>query len=162
MTTFDHYIQPEDGTAAKHLPTWGNWQWELKYLPAAFHEKTSMLQLFKLARENWGAMDSNAELVVLSMGLVLRDIYAVHFQEEDEYPEDMPVWVQCSPHNIDGMHRLLEVWGMQLPAEENSRDDRPVHVDPKGKGKGKATGRLEKRKAKSAEEDSDTEQRPPA
>jgi hypothetical protein len=126
----------------------------MEFLPKEFHVKTSILPIFKLARENWDAMSSDqAELVVLSIGLTLRDISAVQFLEGDE--EDIPEWVQQSPYNIEQAHTLLEVWSHQLPAEDSSGDESSVVPEPKGKGKAKARGRSEKRKAKSADEASD-------
>ena len=57
-------------------------------------------------------MGADAELVVLSMGLALRDINAAHFNEE--LPEDAPDWLKVSPLDINSAHRLSEIWGKQL------------------------------------------------
>ncbi|KAH9990726.1 hypothetical protein BJV77DRAFT_1068789 [Russula vinacea] len=64
------------------------------------------------AREEWTKMGADAELVVLSMGLALRDINAAHFNEE--LPEDAPDWLKVSPLDINSAHRLSEIWGKQL------------------------------------------------
>jgi hypothetical protein len=126
----------------------------MEFLPEEFHVKTSILQIFKLAREDWDAMSSDqAELVVLSIGLTLRDIAAVQFIEGDE--EDVPEWVQHSPYNMEQAHKLLEVWSQQLPVEDSSGEESSVAPEPTGKGKAKARGRSGKRKAKSADEGSD-------
>jgi hypothetical protein len=88
----------------------------------------------KLASENWLDMGSDAELVVLSMGLALRDISAVQFVEEDDFPEDFPNWVKSSPLSIVDGEGIMNIWREQLPTEKDSVDD----SDPKGKGKVKA------------------------
>jgi hypothetical protein len=149
----------EDGTAAENLPTWGNWQWGMKFLPAEFHRRKSISKILMLAKENWADMGpDDAELTILSIGLALRDMEAAHFLEEGEDAEDVPDWVKTSPFVMNDMQKLLEVWERQLPAE----DETPVDVDPKGKGKAKATGDSGKRKAKSSDEVPDTEERRPA
>ena len=122
----------------------------MKFLPAEFHQSSSIPQLFKLARENLLAMGSDAEHVVLSVGLALRDISVVHFHEEGEdYAEDVPEWVKSSPLLISEADSLIDIWGKQLPRDEPSDSSEDEDPNPKGKGKGKATGKCQKRKAKS-------------
>jgi hypothetical protein len=101
----------------------------------------------------------HAELTVLSLGLALRDIQAAHFFEDGEDAGDIPDWVQGSPYLIDDAQRLLNIWKRQLPAEDGSGDETPVDVDPKGKGKAKMTAKSGKRKAKSADDGLDTDER---
>ncbi|KAH9986044.1 hypothetical protein BJV77DRAFT_1071175 [Russula vinacea] len=104
--------EQEDGLPAENLPDWGKWQWSSMYLPVEFHQNGALLPLFRLAREEWTKMGADAELVVLSMGLALRDINAAHFNEE--LPEDAPDWLKVSPLDINSAHRLSEIWGKQL------------------------------------------------
>ncbi|KAH9984341.1 hypothetical protein BJV77DRAFT_1072222 [Russula vinacea] len=102
----------EDGLPAQNLPNWGNWQLSSMYLPGEFHQVGALLPLFQLAHEEWSKMGTDAELVVLSMGLAFQDITAAHFNEE--LPEDAPSWLTGSPLEIDSAHRLSEIWGQQL------------------------------------------------
>jgi hypothetical protein len=118
------------------------------YLPGEFHQVGALLPLFQLAHEEWSKMGTDAELVVLSMGLAFRDITAAHFNEE--LPEDAPSWLTGSPLEIDSAHRLSEIWGQQL---------QPAKRAMKAKGKGKASG-SGKRKAP-PNEDSQSEERIP-
>jgi hypothetical protein len=90
--------------------------------------------MHRLAGENWLEMGSDSELVVLSMGLALRDISAVHFVEGDDFPNDFPEWVKESPFVILDGERIMGIWSEQLPAEKHSADVE----DPKGKKKAKA------------------------
>jgi hypothetical protein len=131
-------------------------------LPEEFHLKPALLQMFKLAREDFSAMGSDAQLVVLSIGLALRDISAIHFNEGDEYPEDVPEWAQQSSYNIEIANKLLNVWGNQLAVEDSSGDETAVPIDSKGKGKAKVTGKSSKRKAKSHDEGLNTDEMHPA
>jgi hypothetical protein len=83
-------------------------------------------------------MGADAKLVVLSMGLALRDIHAAHFNEE--FLEDAPDWLKVSLLDIDSALRLSEIWGEQLhPAKHATK--------AKGKGNTKAVSGLGKRKA---------------
>jgi hypothetical protein len=129
----------------------------MKFLPAEFHQHNGILQMTNLAREEFHVMGSDAQLVVLSIGLALRDIEAVHFHEDGEvYPEDVPEWVKTSPYEIGTMERLLNTWAHQLDVTEEqeveeSQNETPGHVDVKGKGKAKETRRAGKRKAKTSD-----------
>jgi hypothetical protein len=102
-------------------------------------------------------MGSDAELVVLSMGLALRDIFAAHFVEEDDDSNDCPDWVKSSPLVISDGEDLMYLWKKQLPAEIHTADD----SDPKGKGKGKATRLQNKRKGVSPVDNSSSEEEKP-
>jgi hypothetical protein len=127
----------------------------MKFLPAEFHQHNGILQMTNLAREDFHVMGSDAQLVVLSIGLALRDIEAVHFHEDGEiYPEDVPEWVKTSPYEIGTSERLLHTWAQQLEVaeEQEERNETPGRVDVKGKGKAKETGRGGKRKAKTSDE----------
>jgi hypothetical protein len=123
----------------KNLPNWGNWSFEELYLPSEFHSASSIIKIRNLAREPWLEMGSDAELVVLSMGLALRDISAVQFLEEDE--TDCPDWIRSSPLRITDGEELMDLWKKQLPAEEKVSAE---VSDPKGKGKAKAAQRKRK------------------
>jgi hypothetical protein len=114
----------------------------------------------QLASESWLDMGSDAELVVLSMGLALRDMSAVQFVEEEDFPEDFPDWVKSSPFGIMDAEKIMNLWLEQLPAEDNFVDDN----NPKGKGKSKAksSARHGKRKVGLPVNNSPTEEtRPP-
>lgn len=87
-------------------------------------------------------MGSDVELIVLSMGLALHDIFAVQFFEDEDYSIDRPNWVKSSPLGITDAEELMDLWRKQLPAEKDSVDD----SDLKGKGKEKATHPPNKRK----------------
>jgi hypothetical protein len=87
-------------------------------------------------------MGSDAEFVVLSMGLALRDIFAAQFIEEDDDSNDCPNWVKSSPFVITDGEDLMYLWKKQLPVKNDTAND----SDPKGKGKGKATHVQNKRK----------------
>ena len=89
----------------------------------------------------------HASLVVLSMGLALRDITIVHFQDDYDFAEDVPDWVQSSPFIMQDAHKLLEVWKRQLPDEE-ALEVEEAQEDKKGKGKASAK-KGGKRRAKS-------------
>lgn len=103
----------------------------------------------------------HASLVILSMGLALRDIAIVHFREDGDPADDVPDWVQSSPFNMQDAHKLLEIWKRQLPAEGASQDEEPQgDIKGKGKGKARAIGNRGKRRAKSPI--SDPEEIPPA
>lgn len=141
----------------ENLPAWGHWGWKDKFLPAEFHQRPSILPMFKLARENWLKMGPDAELVVLSMGLAIRDMHAVQFVEGDEFPEDYPDWVRASPFGVSDANRLMEIWGKQLPADKDLSDHSEEDVDPKGKGKAKASGR-KKRKVEPPKDDAHEEE----
>lgn len=112
--------------------------------------------LHKLAREQWLEMGSDAELVVLSMGLALRDISASHFIEDDDDSNDCPDWVKSSTLVITDGDDLMYLWKKQLPAKIHTADD----SDPKGKGKGKATHVQTKRKGVPAVDNSSEEEKP--
>jgi hypothetical protein len=114
--------------------------------------------MHRLAGENWQEMGSDAELVVLSMGLALRDISATHFVEDDDFPDDFPEWLKTSPFGISDGEAIMSLWNAQLSAEEDSADV----TDPKGKGKGKekARNRQPKRKNLPPVEDSCVEETP--
>ena len=148
-------------TSANNLPHWGSWEWDDKYLPAEFHTALAISDMQKLASENWLDMGSDAELVVLSMGLALHDISAVQFVEEDDFPEDFPDRVKFSPLGIADGEGIMNIWREQLPTEKNSVDD----SDPKGKGKGKvgvkAPYRKNKRKHVPQKEDSSAKEKSP-
>jgi hypothetical protein len=144
-------------TSAENLPHWGSWEWEDKFLPEEFHTKPSIFEMHKLASENWLDMGSDAELVVLSMGLALRDMSAVQFVEEDNFPEDFPDWVKSSPLNITDGEGIMNIWREQLPAEKNFVGD----PDPKGKGKANNSRPQKKRKAVPLVDDSPPEERKP-
>jgi hypothetical protein len=116
--------------------------------------------MFKMACENWLTMGSDAELVVLSMGLAIRDMHAVHFVEGDKFLEDYPNWVQSSPFTVSNVNRLMDIWGKQLPADKDVSDGVEEEVDPKGKGKAKASG-CKKRKVDPPKNDSDEEETNP-
>jgi hypothetical protein len=121
----------------------------MKYLPTEFHDKSSFKHFMKLPREDWHAMKpDHAALVVLSMGLALRDIAMVHFHEDGDYADDVPDWVQSSPFHMQDAHKLLEIWKRQLPAEDASEEEEPQD-DIKGKGKATAAVKGGKRRAKS-------------
>jgi hypothetical protein len=112
-----------------------------------------------LAGENWLEMGSDAELVVLSMGLALWDISAAHFVEGDEFPDDFPEWVKVSPFGISDGEAIMGIWSDQLPAEQDSADV----ADPKGKAKARAgNNRQPKRKKVPPVEDPCIEQTLPA
>lgn len=113
--------------------------------------------LRKLAREQWLEMGSDAELVVLSMGLALRDIFAAQFIEEDDDSNDCPDWVKSSPLVITDGEDLMYLWKKQLPVENDTADD----SDPKGKGKGKATHVQNKRKGVPPVDNSSSEDEKP-
>jgi hypothetical protein len=92
-------------------------------------------------------MGANAELVILSMGLALRDIPAAHFNEE--LPKDAPDWVKESALDIGVAHRLTDIWHEQQKVNH-----------PRGKGKAKVA-RPGKRKVAPGE-DSQSKERIPA
>jgi hypothetical protein len=112
--------------------------------------------LRKLAREQWLEMGSDAELVVLSMGLALRDIFVVQFIEEGD-SKDYPDEVKHSPLNISDAEDLMEIWKKRLPAEKDSASD----SDGKGKGKEKVTRAANKRKGVPPLDDSSSEKEKP-
>ena len=94
-------------------------------------------------------MGHDAELVVLSIGLAIRDMAAIHFVEDDEFPSDFPHWVQQSPFGISDVNRLMDVWAQQLPKTSNNSEDamevtevaKVMEVmESKGKCKRKAAG----------------------
>jgi hypothetical protein len=122
-----------------------------KYLPADFHRKTAIRQLLRLAKENWEGMGEQAELVVLCMGLALRDVAAVNFSKPGtERPADQPEWVRNSPWEVDYIHEVLDEWVKQLDAageESSSHED-----GGNKKGKGKATAKKGKKRTNSASE----------
>jgi hypothetical protein len=123
----------------------------MMYLPAECHQREALLPLFELAHEEWSKMGTDAELVILSMGLALRDIHAAHFNEE--LPEDAPDWVKASWLDINDAHRLSEIWGQQLqPAKHATK--------AKGRGNKAASGSV-KRKAP-PNENSQSDERIPA
>ena len=72
---------------------WLTWELSTKYLSASFHHKKTASYLQELVRLEWENIGAEkAELVVLAIGLALHDIYAVHFQEEDQLLlADMPI-----------------------------------------------------------------------
>jgi hypothetical protein len=124
-------------------------------LPHEFHQKKSKDQLMLLAKEDWHAMGHEAQFVVLCMGLALRDVAAVEFQEPGTpYPADMPEWVKASPWKTKDMHDVLEEWAKQLE-EEDIEEDNNVGGSPKGKGKGKAKATLAARQGKRKAQESD-------
>src|SRR5882757_1994037 len=156
----DYCIQQINGTSADNLPTWGNWQWNTKFLSEEFHRNSAILQLINLAREDFHVMGSDAQLVILSIGLALRDISLVQFHEEGEiYAEDVPDWVKQSPHEFSTGQRLLTTWGQQLVDEEGSGDSLPMDKDIKGKKKAKMTGRPGRKRPKSMDESESKNQR---
>ena len=148
-------------------PNWLTWDLPTKYLPASFHHKQTASFLKNLVKLDWNEMGGEiSELVVLAVGLALRDILAVQFQEEDEQlPEDMPSWVSTSPLKLKFLHKVLECWEIQLKvteeeisAEEQTRG-RTRSAQKEGKKK------KEKNKSKTVGSDSDgnvdvDEQRP--
>ena len=113
-------------------------------------------------------MGSDAELVVLSIGLAIRDFAAIHFIEDDEFPPDFPTWVQSSPFGIPDINRLMTVWSKHLVAISNNP---PNDSDPKGKSKGKgrrkgkgkdkAADSDKKREIQSVDKDSQPEEKQP-
>ena len=120
------------------------------YLPVEFHQNGALLPLFRLAREEWTKMGADAELVVLSMGLALRDINAAHFNEE--LPEDAPDWLKVSPLDINSAHRLSEIWGKQL---------QPAKLAMKAKTKANTRTATGSGKRKVPPNDSESEERIP-
>jgi hypothetical protein len=151
----------------ENRPDWMTWELRTKYLPASFHKTKSMTYLGKLAKLNWEDMGlETALLVVLAMGLALRDLHAVNFQQNDgPDPEDMPTWVSGSPLKIEHIHKVLELWATQLePVEyENGdgggngdlRSKRRTRSGAKGSDKGKGKGRDK------GEDDGSAEDEPP-
>jgi hypothetical protein len=109
-------------------------------------------------------MGSDAELVVLTMGLAIRDIAAIHFVEDDEYPPDFPAWVQRSSFELSDSNRLLSIWGKHLVTISN---DPPNDSGPKGKGNGtgkgknKGTSSRKKRNIQSPDNDAQGEEKQP-
>ena len=129
-------------------------------MPEEFHKERGLLPIFMLVCENWVAMGSDAGLVILSVGLALRDIARVHFHEDDEeYADIVSDHIKGSPLHMNDAHRLSEIWSQQLPVQDHSSDEGQEHVNSKGKAKAKA-GR--KRKATSSKEDSHTAERHPS
>ena len=109
-------------------------------------------------------MGSDAELVVLTMGLAIRDMAAVHFVEDDEFPPDFPAWVQQSPFELSDLNWLMNVWGKHLVTISN---DPPNDSGPKGKGNGagkgksKGTSRRKKQNIQFPENDTPGEEKQP-
>jgi hypothetical protein len=107
-----------------------------------------MAFLGKLAKLKWEKIGGEtALLIILAMGLALRDIHAIHFQGDGQPdPKDMPAWVSSSPITVQQMHKVMETWGNQLGPvefEENNGEGSGKRktrgskgkVDAKGKGK---------------------------
>jgi hypothetical protein len=88
-----------------------------------------------------------AVLVVLSVVLHIRDIFAAQFAEEGEGEEDIPNWVLESPFSFKDAKMLLRTWGKQLTPDKGP-SDKPKE-DKTGKGKTKAKSNSSKRRAKS-------------
>jgi hypothetical protein len=111
-------------------------------------------------------MGSDAELVVLCIGLALRDVEAVQFQEGD-YPEEFPHWVQGSQFTLSDAEGLTTIWAKQLPEEPeeprglSQSDEEQDDLDIKGKGREKDPSRHGKRKAKSSDNDARADERVP-
>jgi hypothetical protein len=110
-------------------------------------------------------MGSDAELVVLSMGLAIRDMAAIHFIEDNEFPPDFPVWVQQSPFDLSDVNRLLTIWVKHLATiSDDPPNDAPEkgkgNGTGKGKGKGKAASTRKKRNIQSIDNDTQVGQPP--
>jgi hypothetical protein len=122
-----------------------------KYLPADFHTKTAIRQLLRLAKEKWEDMGEPAELVVLCMGLALRDVAAVVSSNPDtERPADEPEWVRNSPWEVDYIDEVLDEWVKQL---DTAGEESSSHEDKgNSKGKGKANAKNGKKRTNSASE----------
>ena len=108
-------------------------------------------------------MGTDAELVVLSMGLAIRDMAAIHFIEDNEFPPDFPYWVQQSPFELSDVNRLMTVWGMHLAtiSDDPSNDAfEKGKGNGKGKGKSKAASTLKKWTIQSPDDDTQAEQPP--
>lgn len=137
-----------EGTVkVENPPDWLTWDLRTKYLPADFHKAKSMTFLGKLAKLNWKEMGlETALLVILAMGLALRDIHAIHFVEDGQPdPEDMPTWVGGSPLKVEQIHKVMETWGNQLGPVEYEEEDREEGGSKRktrsAKGEGKAKGK---------------------
>jgi hypothetical protein len=87
-----------------------------------------------------------AILVVLTIGLFIRDISASHFYEGDG--DHLPHWVRDTPLRLSHSNSLLLNWKKQLARSDESFPDEPEE-DSKGKGKAKARPKSGKRRAKS-------------
>lgn len=97
-------------------------------------------------------MGSDAELVVLSMGLAIRDMAAIHFVEDDDFPRDFPAWVRQSPFGLSEVNRLMNIWNKHLvtvTADPSNDSNSNGKDNIAGKGKSKTTGSRKKRDVQS-------------
>jgi hypothetical protein len=146
----------ENGIAAKNLPIWGNWQWDKNFLPKEFHSTAFLTQMKQLAKEKWLIMSKDqAILVVLSIGLALREIHTVHFLDPDgDARDDLPQWILKSPHSLTHSNKLLHTWKRQLAVVHETSES---ECDSKSKGKSKVKSMSGKRRAKSPTPEDDND-----
>ena len=97
-----------------------------------------------------------SKLVVLAVGLALRDILAVQFQEDDEEPpEDMPSWMSTSPLKLSFLHKVLDSWEIHL--KKGEEDEASAEEPTRGRTRsGQKEKKKEKAKQKSKEMSSDS------
>ena len=101
-----------------------------------------MADLMKLAQLNFEDAKENAHLIMLGMGLALRDVEAVNANAD---PGDKPQWVHHSPLKREHIQKVMESWAAQLGEPESDgeqgRQGKLKHSGGKGKGKGKGKAR---------------------
>jgi hypothetical protein len=121
------------------------------------HSVRAIEYLGKLATLNWRDMGMEpASLVMLAMGLALRDVYAAHIREDGKAdPEDMPSWVSGSPLKVEQIQKVMEKWATQLgPVEYEDEDEEGGRRKTRGSEKRKESGKG-KGKEKEKEKESD-------
>ena len=110
-------------------------------MPKSFHKKGAKKELKNLAQPGKQEYSrASGELIILAMGLALREVERVQFIEPgQDFPGDMPAWVRNSPWEISDILSVVEIWETAIP-EESGGEDQQVDADPKGKGKKRKTG----------------------
>ncbi|KAG2062909.1 hypothetical protein BDR04DRAFT_1164491 [Suillus decipiens] len=82
------------------LPNWVNWSWKDSYLPKSVHESQEMVMAsLELMKKAPIQSAYSAALVVLGLGMILRDCKHVIEYEEDEAPPGTPSCLASS--NLD-------------------------------------------------------------
>lgn len=101
----------------------------------------------KLAKLSWDDINENAHLIMLGMGLALRDVEAANSKGD---PGDKPLWVRRSTLKMQHIRKVMECWAEQLgqPGDEGSdggdiqgKKVRPKRSGGKDTSKGKGKGR---------------------
>jgi hypothetical protein len=120
-----------------------------------------MQDIMKLAKLNWDHLNENAGIVMLGMGLALRDVESANSKGD---PGDKPLWVRQSPLKMQHIQKVMECWAEQLgePAddEDNGGHDQGKKGRPKRSGgnansKGKGKERQQSPPEGSDDEESD-------